>query len=281
MVSAARWLLSQNAPTLAPVAARLAGLQLQPEQRVRALVSFSIFTSGLLWLCVSEWASTGAAITCFVAALTLRFGFLFASFVPAGIAARLRARFGQERGHGVYASLLDLLLFAERVSFVALVCATAHAPGGIMGAGLVALGLPLVAVGVGVSVWATLVVGLDAYHYRDLFTGSRSTRLECGGPYALWRNPMYTLGPLAGYGLAFMALSPIGLLAAGLNQALLIAFNEFIEQPRLRSANNIFVEAQYRYDLARSLLGFDPRPELARRVHSEEPRLTDAGHPAM
>jgi protein-S-isoprenylcysteine O-methyltransferase Ste14 len=263
------------------VAARLTGLQLQPQQPVRALASFAVVTSGLLWLWVPERASSGSAVACFVAALSLRFGFLFASFVPAGVAARLEARFGQERGHATYADLLDLLLFAQRVSFVALVCATAHAPGGAMGAALVALGLPLVAVGVAASISAALVVGLDAYHYRDLFTGSRSTRLECSGPYALCRNPMYTLGPLAGYGLALMALSPIALLAAGLNQALLFAFNELIEQPRLRAANSVFVEAQYRYDLARSLLGFDPRPELARRIHSEEPALTDAGHPVM
>jgi protein-S-isoprenylcysteine O-methyltransferase Ste14 len=150
-----------------------------------------------------------------------------------------------------------------------------------MGAALVSLGSVLVAVGVAITLSATLVVGLDAYHYRDLFTGSRSSRVECSGPYALCQNPMYTLGPLAGYGLALMALSPIALLAAGLNQALLFAFNALIEQPRLRSANSIFVEAQYRYDLARSLLGFDPRPELARRVHSEERTLADARHSAV
>jgi protein-S-isoprenylcysteine O-methyltransferase Ste14 len=281
MARAARWLLSQNARVAAPVVARLAGLQLQPQQPVRALASFAIFTSGLLWLCVPEGPSTGAAVAGFVAALTLRFGFLFASFVPAGVAARFQAHFGRERGHETYAAVLDLLLFAQRVSFVALVGTTAHEAGGIMGGALVAVGLALVAVGVAASIWTTLVVGLDAYHYRDLFTGSRSARLESEGPYALCRNPMYALGPLAGYGLALMALSPIALVAAGLNQALLFAFNELIEQPRLRSANSIFVEAQYRYDLARSLLGFDPRPELARRIHSEEPALPETHHPAM
>jgi protein-S-isoprenylcysteine O-methyltransferase Ste14 len=266
---------------MAPVAARLSGLQLKREQPVRALASFTIFISGLLWLCVPERASTGSAVACFVAALALRFGFLFASFVPAGIAARFQAHFGKERGHVMYAAVLDLLLFAQRMSFVALVFATAQTPDGVMGAALAALGLPLVGVGATVSIWAALVIGVDAYHYRDLFTGSRSTRLECGGPYALCRNPMYTLGPLAGYGLALMALSPIALLAAGLNQALLFAFNELIEQPRLRSADSIFVEAQYRYDLARSLLGFDPRPELARRVHSAESALADVHDPAI
>jgi hypothetical protein len=92
---------------------------------------------------------------------------------------------------------------------------------------------------------------------------------------------MYSLGPLAGYGLALLALSPIALLAAGINQALLFVFNETVEQQRLRQANRIFVETRYRYELAQSLLGFDPRQELAQRVHQPgQPAAVDASRPA-
>jgi hypothetical protein len=95
---------------------------------------------------------------------------------------------------------------------------------------------------------------------------------------------MYTLGPLAGYGLALLALSPLALFAAGVSQALLFAFNELVEQPRLRRAHSIFVETQRRYELARSLLGFDPRQELAQRVHldpSNQPTSVDVGRVAI
>jgi hypothetical protein len=87
-----------------------------------------------------------------------------------------------------------------------------------------------------------------------------------------------------GYGLALLALSPVALFAAGINQALLFVFNELVEQPRLRRANSIFVETQRRYELARSLLGFDPRQELAQRVHldpASEPGTVDAGRLAI
>lgn len=264
-----------------PIAVRLSGLHLKADQPARGLGSVAVLTLVLLWLCAPGLNSTGSAIACFTLALALRFGFLFASFTPRGIAARLRARLGIERGHTAYSMALDLSLFAQRASFLALVCATARESSGPFGAALQVLGFFLLPVGVGVTVWAARVVGLDAWYYRDLFTGTRSVGLESDGPYGLCRNPMYTLGPLAGYGLALLALSPIALFAAGVNQALLFAFNELVEQPRLRRANGIFVETQRRYELARSLLGFDPRQELAQRVHSDpasQPApLLDAG----
>jgi protein-S-isoprenylcysteine O-methyltransferase Ste14 len=270
--------------TNAPIALRLSGLHLKSEQPAHALGSVGVLALAVLWLCAPGLNSGGAAIVCFALALALRFGFLFASFTPRGIASRLRARFGVERGHATYAMALDGLLFVQRASFVALVCATARESSGPFGGALQVLGFLMVPVGVGATIWAARVVGLDAWHYRDLFTGSRNVNLESDGPYALCPNPMYALGPLAGYGLALLALSPVALFAAGVNQALLFAFNELVEQPRLRRAHGIFVETQRRYELARSLLGFDPRQELAQRVHldpASQPAMVDAGHLAM
>ncbi len=251
----------------APAAVGVSGLFLARRELRARLLAAALVGVGLLGVAVVE-LSTGAAIACFVLALALRYAFLFASFTPSGVAARLKSRFGVERGHALYATALDLLLLAQRLTSLALVAATAHAAAGTFGAGLVALGVLLVPAGVGVSVCAVRAAGLEALHYRDLFVGSRSTQLAKAGPYARWANPMYSVGPLAGYGLALIALSPVALLAAGVSQALLLAFNELVERPALRSADNIFVETQSRYELARTLLGFDPRSELERRIHS-------------
>src|SRR5262245_58511931 len=205
--------LAQHAPT----AARVAGLQLNAEQPARLLGSAGILALGLSWLIVPDALSSAAAIACFLVAVSLRFGFLFASFARRGIASRLAARFGVEQGHAVYGMTLDLLLFAQRVCFIALACATAREPSGVFGHTLQGLGLLMVPAGVGATIWAARSVGHDAYHYRDLFTGSRSVSLVEGGAYGLCDNPMYSLGPLAGYGVAMLALSPIALLAAGIN----------------------------------------------------------------
>jgi protein-S-isoprenylcysteine O-methyltransferase Ste14 len=257
--------LEQNAP----IVAYLAGLPLPAAGAAPRLGTLGVLALGLLGLLSLPWDSSGAALACFLIAALLRFGFLFASFAPRGVAPRLVARFGVEKGHRLYAMALDLLLFAQRASFVALAYATARDPSGPFGYVLQALGFLLVPVGIGATFWAARSIGRDAYHYRDLFTGSRTARIEDGGLYALCHDPMYALGPLTGYGLALLALSPLALFAAGVHQALLLVFNRVIEQPRLRRANNIFVETQRRYDLARSLLGFDPRQELTRRRHSD------------
>jgi protein-S-isoprenylcysteine O-methyltransferase Ste14 len=257
-----------------PIAARVAGLQLSADP-VRTWGSVGVLALGALWLCSLGSIPNWAAIACFLVAFSLRFAFLFASFTPRGIAPRLQTRFGLERGHMIYGLALDLLLFTQRVSFVVLACATAREPGNAFGVALQVLGFVLVPVGLGVTVWATRVAGHDAYRYRDLFTGCRHGSLADDGPYLVCANPMYAFGPLAGYGLALLALSPGALLVAGVNHALLFVFNNTVEQPRLRRANSVFVETQRRYELARSLLGFDPRQELTQRRHLE-PSLSPA-----
>lgn len=263
-----------------PVAARLLGLHLKFEQPVRGLGSIAVLGLSVLWLCTPGLPPSQAAIACLTLAYMLRFGFLFASFAPRGIASRLSARLGVQRGHQVYALALEVSLHAQRASFIALLFATAQEASGPFGVALQFLGFFLLPVGAAVMIWAARVVGVDALFYRDLFTGSRNVSVETGGPYALCPNPMYTFGPLVGYGLALLALSPVALFAAGVNQALLFVFNEAVEQPRLRRANGIFVETQRRYELARSLLGFDPRQELAQRQHlaaSNDAPAIDAG----
>ena len=254
-----RRFLARNGPT----AARLAGLQLHA-RRARKLGSAVVLALGVLLALSSPGTDWRVAVLCFVLAVALRFGFLFASFIPRGIAARLELRFGMEYGHVIYGLLLDFLLFVQRLSFVALTCATAREANGVLGHAIQMVGSMLVLAGIAATLWAARVIGTEAYHYRDLFTGTRDARLQDDGPYAMCHDPMYVLGPLAGYGLAMLALSPIALVAAAVNQALLLAFNKLVELPRLWRANGTFLETERRYDISSSLLGFYPRPDLAR-----------------
>jgi hypothetical protein len=100
--------------------------------------------------------------------------------------------------------------------------------------------------------------------------GPRYMSVELRGPYTFLRNPMYSVGQLAAYGAALLALSPIGLVAAALNQITLYIFNDLVEQPRLRLAKRVFMESQLRYALSRTLLD-DPRSDRNRRRSSRPP----------
>jgi protein-S-isoprenylcysteine O-methyltransferase Ste14 len=128
----------------------------------------------------------------------------------------------------------------------------------------------MLVVGLVLSIWATRVIGLDTYHYRDLFMGPQHVSVELRGPYAFLRNPIYGWGQLYAYGAALLALSPLGLVAAALNQVTLYLFNDSVEQPRLRAATAVSVERQLRYALSRTLLD-DPGSALQPRRPSRPP----------
>jgi protein-S-isoprenylcysteine O-methyltransferase Ste14 len=185
----------------------------------------------------------------------------------------LKARLGSELGFSVYESAMALLLLAQRVSFVHLLLATSNAPPGALGALLVSSGAALVALGVGVSVWATRIIGVDTYYYRDLFAGPRHVNLELRGPYAVLANPIYGVGQLAAYGAALMLGSPLGILAAALNQVALYAFNVVVERPHLNAAARISIDsALLRDTLSHALLDSTSTPAPAPVIGADRRR---------
>jgi len=254
----------------AQTAAGMSGLAFPRRQPLRALLSFALLAIGVSWYDWADDLSGRTAIACFVLLFGLRYAYLFASFSPDGIAPWLKARLGSERAFSLHESVLAVLLFAQRASFLTLLYVTARPASGPVGTVVVSLGALLTVVGLGVSLWATRVVGIDTYHYRDLFMGPQHMSVELRGPYAFLRNPMYGAGQLAAYGLALLALSPIGLVAAALNQVTLYLFNDSVEQPRLRAATSIFMETQLRYALSRTLVD-DPRSDWQRGRSSRPP----------
>jgi protein-S-isoprenylcysteine O-methyltransferase Ste14 len=197
--------------------------------------------------------TAGAALLAFAAASIARHAFTFASFTENGIAPVLKRRLGSELGFSIYEAVLTLLVFAQRLSFLRLLFATAHEPSDDLSVALVWSGAGFCALGVATSIWATRVIGLDTYYYRDLYSGPRHVSFEYRGPYALLANPLYGVGQLAAYGAALMMLSPIGLLAASAHQLALYAFNAAIEQPHLRAASRISIDGELAANLSSTM----------------------------
>jgi protein-S-isoprenylcysteine O-methyltransferase Ste14 len=223
--------------------------------RVAVSVTVALFTALLLGYEVTP-ALGDAAIFCALA-FAARYVFLFLSFPRAGIAERLKARFGRELGFSVYEAATVLLSFAQRVGFFWLVVASGETAAGSIGMALMSSGALLAAFGVCISVWATASLGVDTYYYRDLFMGQRHASFKAEGPYTLVHNPQYGLGQLTAYGVALAAASPLGLLVAALEQALLYAFNALVEQPHLRAASRLSIDAELRDTLARTVTELD------------------------
>jgi protein-S-isoprenylcysteine O-methyltransferase Ste14 len=222
---------------LVEILAGMSGVFLSRLTPIRALVNSAI-VCGWIALGLSEFRpSLTFVYASFVALFALRYVFLFSSFIPSGIADRLKARVGPARGFAVYEAITAFFFAARSLSFAWLLEATPMPLDPAMRGVLVALGVVAAAVGTVVNVWATSVVGLGTYYYADLFMGGASVDFKVEGPYRIWRNPMYGVGQLAAYGASLMALSPLGLLASGLNQVVMYLFNWLVEQPHLERAS--------------------------------------------
>jgi hypothetical protein len=92
-------------------------------------------------------------------------------------------------------------------------------------------GACLAAAGLFIKTWATLVVGIDCYYYKDLFFRRRVWSFSRRGPYAFLKSPMYGAGNLHLYGLALFQRSLPGLAAAALCHAAIFAFYQGVERP--------------------------------------------------
>jgi protein-S-isoprenylcysteine O-methyltransferase Ste14 len=234
-------------------AAGMSGVFLTQLTPLRIGVSLTVLLFATLSLGRGVEETAGSALLAFAAASIARHVFAFASFTDNGIAPALKRRLGSELGFSIYEAVLTLLIFAQRLSFVRLLFATAHDPTDDLGEALMWSGAAFCAVGACTSIWATRVIGLDAYYYRDLYSGPRHVSFAYRGPYAIVTNPLYGVGQLAAYGAALMLLSPIGLLAATAHQLALYAFNAAIEQPHLRTASRISIDSALRETLSSTM----------------------------
>jgi protein-S-isoprenylcysteine O-methyltransferase Ste14 len=95
---------------------------------------------------------------------------------------------------------------------------------------LIVAGAFLMVVGGLIKFWAATTLGERAYYWHNFFT-TESAPLNTRGPYRFLKNPMYTVGYLPLYGLALFTMSLPGLVAAVFDQAAILAFHRWVEQP--------------------------------------------------
>lgn len=189
----------------------------------------------LVW--ALENTTVAIALTYFLTVFTLRYLFLFASFIPDGIAGRLIRCFGEEKGYEIYETITATMFFHGGAAFGCLLESTRGMPFGAPAdypALLAGTGTILSAVGSTVNIWATLIIGVDIYYYKDLFLGRFITEFRMEGPYRIFSNPMYGVGQLAAYGAALAGGSLAGIIATMMNQTMMYIFYFLIEKPHIR-----------------------------------------------
>ncbi|HVZ39740.1 MAG TPA: PEMT/PEM2 methyltransferase family protein [Candidatus Kapabacteria bacterium] len=220
---------------IAWMALATAGIRLDSLSPARiALVAANI----LFFAVMLQAATLPVAIAYFVTAFSVRYIFLFRSFVKGGIADRLAGRFGVERGYRIYEACTATMFFHSGACFSCLLRHTTwlglplpdDSKAFILGAGIV-----LSATGYIVNMWSALIIGVDTYYYKDLFVGRFLGPFKHEGPYRILNNPMYGVGQSAAYGAALMNGSIICLAATMMNQMMMYIFYYVIEKPHIRS----------------------------------------------
>lgn len=178
-----------------------------------------------------------ATLTFFALTLTFYYvgnALLLASDLP----RRLVCRYGEERAFRMYETVLALMFINQGLGIGA-VAALRLGPLWVLPLSTSAsyvVGSTLFVLGLVVKVWATVVVGVDVYYYRDMFLGRPVSELSSSGPYRVFSNPMYGVGQLHAYGYAILSRSSAGLLATIACHALIYGFYYAVERPFVERA---------------------------------------------
>ena len=96
---------------------------------------------------------------------------------------------------------------------------------------VIAAGVVLALIGVGIKLWAASQLGARAYYWHDFFAPDAIISGDPPGPYRYLKNPMYTLGYLQTYGLALIVGSLPALLASAFDQVAILLFYQVVEKP--------------------------------------------------
>jgi protein-S-isoprenylcysteine O-methyltransferase Ste14 len=196
----------------------------------------SILLSLALYVYLMYLNSLTVALWYFSIATLIHYVLLFGMFAPNGWSRRFIARYGEEEGFRRYEALMAFVFFHNGAS-TALACTVsagalyAFAPSSL----LVICGIALSCVGLPTKVWATDIVGIDTYYYRDLFLRRPVGEFRVAGPYKVFRNPMYGVGHLHGYGSALASASLLGLVLVAINQTCVWLFYWTVEKPHIEA----------------------------------------------
>lgn len=216
----------------------MGGVLLDGLTRWRRLVLLSIVMGVLVDYFARPYITIDASIILAVVLFVARQGFLLGSFVPNGVADRLKVRLGEEQGGHAYEAITALFFYHRSYSYSLLVQKTAFLDAGWLMPYTVYLqlvGWLFIGVGLFVNTWAFLSIGRPAYYYLDMYYGRFLQPFSTSGLYRLLKNPMYSVGQLPGYGLALMYGSWLGLVFAVANHAFCYVFYYVAEHPHVRA----------------------------------------------
>ncbi len=147
-----------------------------------------------------------------------------------GIKRWMINKFGEEKAWLYFQMILGLMFFNVGTGMSA---AALHLQGAFSLSPTLmwTLVIPLFIIGFGIKFWATWVIGVDVYYYKDLFHEKSHGEWTESGPYKWFGNPMYGIGYLHSYCLGIMSGSEWGLVYAAICHVSIFVFYRIVEKP--------------------------------------------------
>ncbi len=192
-----------------------------------------IATTILAWVIARHFYLTGALIYFTIAWIFYYVGNTF--ILKTKFRFLIIKKYGEEKAYRIYEVIVGLMFANQALAFGALVEERwLRWPQFVHHNILDEAGLLLIGAGFIIKIWATAIIGLDTYYFKDMFLSKASGSFAESGPYKLFNNPIYGVGNLQLYGLALFHFSVAGLAAAVIYQLSIYMFYYFAERPAIR-----------------------------------------------
>lgn len=198
------------------------------------LVSVSIY--GILFSFYALLFSLDSSLLIVLVHLTSRL--VYFGFVSTALQSKFfLTQYGPQLGFQKFKTIAQVIMNNDAFTFI-LLCFMSKDSFGYLtdfhNSSVKLLGLLMIAVGGSIKIWAANLLK-DGYYWSDFFYPALESSTCKQGPYRFMANPMYTIGYLPAYGLAVFFCSPLGMIAAFVDQFLILYFNQTTEVPHYRN----------------------------------------------
>jgi protein-S-isoprenylcysteine O-methyltransferase Ste14 len=153
-------------------------------------------------------------------------------------------RDGIEAGFRRFRLLAAVLMNTDIVTFLILCVVTRNTMGASLPLPSMLLATALILIGCGTKLWATIRIGWKPFYWHNFFETAADDAPLPTGPYRFLQNPMYTLGYVHLYGIALVAGSTPGLIAAAFDHATILIFHHIVEKPHFKLVTTLAAERQ-------------------------------------